>query len=64
MKIQGGNQSSIDGIDGVSQWKTIFSGTPSTRPHLLHNIDDVYGFAAVRQGKYKLVKGISSYCYS
>ncbi len=30
------------------------------REHLLHNIDEYYGYAAVRKGNYKLIKGKST----
>lgn len=50
--------SSLDQIDGVSQWNTILLGHSSPRTQLLHNIDHVFGYAGVRMGRYKLVKGI------
>ena len=44
-------------MDGISQWKSILYGQESRRRNLLHNIDDRAGYAALRQGNFKLVKG-------
>jgi len=44
-------------IDGISQWQTIFNGYTSTKTQILHNIDDIFGYAGVRLGQFKLVKG-------
>ena len=45
-------------LDGVSQWKTILYDVPSLRSHVLHNIDDQLGYAALRKENWKLVKGL------
>lgn len=44
-------------IDGISQWKSLLTGSPSSRTQLVHNIDDVYNYSAVRRGPYKLLQG-------
>ena len=44
-------------MDGVSQWKTILYDAPPLRSHILHNIDDQWGYAALRKENWKLVKG-------
>ena len=54
----GGDASALGAIDGVSQWKAIVEGTgPQSRSELVHNIDDVFGYAGIRKGDYKLIKG-------
>ncbi len=60
-------------LDGVSHFDSLIlsedsseesseesSERPGTskRDHLLHNIDDYFGYEAVRKGDYKLLKGI------
>lgn len=37
---------------------------PSVRDHVLHNIDDEWGYAAIRKYNYKLVKGFSKFSFS
>ncbi|CAG9838089.1 unnamed protein product [Diabrotica balteata] len=53
----GGNSSKINNIDGKSQWTTLSNDEPSTRNEILHNIDDIYGNAALTVGPWKLLKG-------
>ena len=55
----GGNVSFLKNLDGVSHWKTILYDAPSLRSHILHNIDDQLGYAALRKGNWKLVKGFN-----
>ncbi|OXU16980.1 hypothetical protein TSAR_013868 [Trichomalopsis sarcophagae] len=62
----GGNpmdlQSQFDGalpLDGVSQWRSIVTGGPSSRQSLLVNIDEAQGFEAAIIGRHKLVKGMT-----
>lgn len=56
----GGNPMNLTSIDGLSQWASILNGSPSERTVVLHNIDDRLGYAALRQGNFKLVKGKTS----
>lgn len=53
----GGDVASLKGLDGVSHWSTILYDKPSARHHVLHNIDDKLGYAAIRKKNWKLVKG-------
>ncbi len=36
-------------------------GTPSNRTQLLHNIDDFFGYAGIRKGNFKLIKGFGHF---
>ena len=62
-------------LDGVSHYDSLFLSKDSSeesseesgerndvskRSHILHNIDDFYGYEAVRKGDYKLLKGINN----
>nr|CAH0102563.1 unnamed protein product [Daphnia galeata] len=53
----GGNATTLKGLDGVSHWNTVLYDKPSARNHVLHNIDDQLGYAAIRKENWKLVKG-------
>ncbi len=41
----------------MSHWNTVLYDKPSARNHVLHNIDDQLGYAAIRKENWKLVKG-------
>lgn len=61
----GGNTNNLrlGPLDGISQCDFLFRSKHITLPkrnHILHNIDDIFGYEAVREGSYKLVKGILS----
>ncbi|XP_064601569.1 arylsulfatase B-like [Liolophura sinensis] len=43
--------------DGVNQWATVSEGAPSARTEFVYNINDIAENAAIRVGKYKLIKG-------
>ena len=58
--MKGGNALALGSIDGVSHWKTLMHDMPSMRSHTLHNVDDVWGYAALRKDNWKLVKGFFS----
>lgn len=62
----GGNISDLGSIDGVNQWDTITTGgSHSSRHEVLHNIDDITGYAAIRVGNLKYVNGKGAkICYS
>lgn len=58
----GGTVSDLKPMDGTSQWNSFLYGVPSRRSHILHNIDDQLGYAAIRHGDFKLVKGNFDSC--
>ncbi|XP_040161682.1 arylsulfatase B isoform X1 [Anopheles arabiensis] len=54
----GGNVSALPtDLDGISVWHELSSGAPTRRIEILHNIDDIWGTAALTVGNWKLVKG-------
>ncbi|CAH1110980.1 unnamed protein product [Psylliodes chrysocephalus] len=53
----GGDSSQIYNIDGITQWRALSEDETSNRTEILHNIDDIYGNAAVTSGSWKLLKG-------
>ncbi|XP_047110645.1 arylsulfatase B-like [Schistocerca piceifrons] len=53
----GGDVSNLGDIDGINVWESLSDDTPSNRTQVLHNIDDIYGNAALTDGDWKLVKG-------
>ncbi|KMY93299.1 arylsulfatase B [Drosophila simulans] len=44
-------------IDGQSIWRALVQDKASPRLNVLHNIDDIWGSAAISVGDWKLVKG-------
>ncbi|XP_059622698.1 arylsulfatase B [Phlebotomus argentipes] len=54
----GGNTDDLgEDLDGVSLWEELREDTKSVRSHILHNIDDIWGSAALTVGDWKVVKG-------
>ncbi|PFX15298.1 Arylsulfatase J [Stylophora pistillata] len=54
--LAGGDITKInDKIDGMNVWDTIAHGKKSPRTEVLHNIDPIRKFAAIRVGDYKLI---------
>ncbi|XP_071955613.1 arylsulfatase J-like isoform X2 [Antedon mediterranea] len=53
--LAGGDTSKLKNLDGYNQWETISSGVTSPRKEVIHNIDTVGNFSAIRMGDYKLV---------
>ncbi|XP_044255571.1 arylsulfatase J isoform X1 [Tribolium madens] len=47
----------IKNIDGLDLWEPLSQNKNSPRSDILHNIDDIYGNAALTVGAWKLVKG-------
>ncbi|KAK7500422.1 hypothetical protein BaRGS_00008329 [Batillaria attramentaria] len=45
------------GIDGVSQWESIVTGSESPRTEFVYNIDEIDNNAAIRLGDWKLIEG-------
>ncbi|CAH2092382.1 unnamed protein product [Euphydryas editha] len=57
LSIAGMNVSTIQGIDGIDQWEPLSKDLKSERVSVLHNIDDIFGSAAITVDKWKLHKG-------
>ncbi|GFG35010.1 hypothetical protein Cfor_01113 [Coptotermes formosanus] len=53
----GGDVGHLGEIDGMNAWMTLLEDLPSNRTSVLHNIDDIYGNAALTVGDWKIVKG-------
>ncbi|XP_045459566.1 arylsulfatase J-like [Melitaea cinxia] len=57
LHIAGMNISAIQDIDGIDQWEALSKDLKSERVSVLHNIDDIFGSAALTVDKWKLHKG-------
>lgn len=59
LSAAGGNSSALPLplLDGVDQWPTLSQERPSARLEVLHNIDDIDKYAALRRGDWKYVTG-------
>ncbi|KAG5890787.1 hypothetical protein JTB14_007181 [Gonioctena quinquepunctata] len=57
IEAAGGDVGGLPQIDGISVWSAISNDEISKRTEILHNIDDIYGSAALTAGPWKLVKG-------
>ncbi|KAL4228573.1 hypothetical protein ACF0H5_011623 [Mactra antiquata] len=53
----GGDGADLGLIDGIDQWEMILNNGSSVRTEILHNIDPVNKFSAIRVGDYKLIQG-------
>ncbi|XP_030767235.1 arylsulfatase I [Sitophilus oryzae] len=47
----------LENLDGISIWKSLSHDEPSPRTEVLHNIDDIYGNAALTSSNWKLIQG-------
>ncbi|KAK3932621.1 Arylsulfatase J [Frankliniella fusca] len=60
LSAAGANASALpDTLDGLDQWDVLAGAAPapSRRLEVLHNIDDIDGYAALRRGDWKYVTG-------
>ncbi|XP_072028594.1 arylsulfatase B-like [Amphiura filiformis] len=55
--LAGGNVSELTNLDGYDVWDTLSKGVTSPRKEILHNIDPIGNFSALRRGDYKIVIG-------
>lgn len=53
----GGNSSSLSGIDGISQWQSLLTGSSGPREEFVYNVNDIKETSALRWKNFKLVKG-------
>lgn len=44
-------------LDGINLWPALSDDSKSDRNEILHNIDDIYGNAALTMGEWKVHKG-------
>lgn len=44
-------------LDGIDMWSALRDDTESPRTEILHNIDDIYGNAALTVHEWKVLKG-------
>jgi len=44
-------------LDGLNVWEALSNDTESPRKSILHNIDDIWGSAALTVGNWKILKG-------
>ena len=51
------NKSELPPMDGIDMWESISEGAESPRIELLHNIDDIDSYAAIRRGQWKYLYG-------
>lgn len=47
----------LPGVDGIDMWEALSFDLESNRTSVLHNIDDVYGVAALTANQWKIVSG-------
>lgn len=55
--------SGLSKIDGVSLWSSLSEDGTFERSEILHNIDDIFGSAALTVGQWKIVKGNSVFLW-
>ncbi|EDS35430.1 arylsulfatase b [Culex quinquefasciatus] len=44
-------------LDGINVWKSLLNGNSTERREILHNIDDIWGSAALTVNNWKILKG-------
>lgn len=57
LSAAGANASTLPLLDGVDHWPALSAGAPTRRLEVLHNIDDIDKYAALRRGDWKYVTG-------
>lgn len=55
--LAGGAVSDLGQLDGQNMWNVLSEDEPSPRSTMVYNIDPLWGYAAVRDGRYKIVVG-------
>ncbi|KAL4707476.1 hypothetical protein ACJJTC_000120 [Scirpophaga incertulas] len=53
----GGDTSILKGIDGFNSWEALSKDLKTERTSVVHNIDDIFGSAAITINQWKLLKG-------
>ncbi|XP_048481188.1 arylsulfatase B [Plutella xylostella] len=56
-RAAGGDPSKLGTIDGIDVWGALTGAETTPRRALLHNIDDIWGSAAITVDQWKLIKG-------
>ncbi|CAH2000847.1 unnamed protein product [Acanthoscelides obtectus] len=57
LEAAGTPTSDIKNLDGMSMWRSITEDVNSGRTEILHNIDDIFGNAALSSNGWKITKG-------
>ncbi|XP_047036030.1 arylsulfatase I-like [Helicoverpa zea] len=57
IRAAGGDVSVLKNVDGIDLWEALSKDLPSHRNIIVHNIDDIYGSAAITVNNWKLHKG-------
>jgi len=55
--VVGGTTEDSLPLDGINQWPALTQGVPTERVEILHNLDQMNKFSALRSGKWKIVVG-------
>ena len=53
----GGNAADLGDLDGLSQWDALTTNGTGPRREILHNIDPISDYGALRVGDFKLLVG-------
>lgn len=56
-RAAGGDPAEMKNLDGFDLWRMLVKNGPSVRHEILHNIDPILKFSALRVGDYKLLFG-------
>lgn len=58
--LAGGDIHDLGDVDGLDMWDTLSNATESPRKEILHNIDPMGGYSALRFGDWKLIVNAST----
>lgn len=58
--LAGGDIHDLGVVDGFDMWETLSNATESPRKEILHNIDPMSGYSALRFGDWKLIVNAST----